>query len=183
MAKHLYLFYRIRDNRDSDLYSTPLLYAWTIKKRDMKMFKDQRDMEVFLMKSKKIDKDDEKFRKFSLDNNQTMLTKRDMYTKSKINDQNKCIISVLCTWNELQRVYTHEDTIYAELSKYLTNSYEYLQDKLRISLNKIAYRDVRDFMLASKFGGYFESVNKDDQVDLDIDEFQMYMYFNGVTYK
>lgn len=186
MAK-LYVIYKIRPFKDAELYPIPKLYAWTVKKKILNQFKEERDMTQFVVKSKPIDGENSsqqwKIEKFCLENNQTQLEIRSMYTKDKIYSQKKSIVNVLCTWNELQWVYTHGDGIYEELGRFVTDKYLCLQDNLKEALDKIGYREARDFQLAKLSGMYFESVNKSEEVDIDVDEFGMFLYAFGSTFK
>ena len=166
------------------------LYGFTKSKKLIKEFKEERDMNLFVILEKHIS--EEEYVDFSIKSNDMEIKYYDLYTKGFASNK-KRIIQVLSNWNELEASHIHGmDLLIHELSKYMTSRVYSLKDKYIDALNVLSYMVIYShcYKVKSSFmdGFYLEedgtTRTMDDLFhDIDCDEYALYLYFYGNTYK
>ncbi len=184
----LYAFYKIK-NAKKKILDVPELYAFTYDKEIKDEFIKQRNMEIFHLIVKNMSKNDTK--EFSKRFNRQELKYHEMYTKSEFDESQKRKIKVLTTWNEVESAILKVDIIFDELSKYVSPSVFYLKNEYIKDLDVLYYLTVFKFFKdklvhnSYLFSG-LESYEEDKEImriNLDYDEFKLYMYYVAYTYK
>lgn len=177
----LYVFYRIRLN-EKVISDNPELYAWTINKEHVDRFVEERDMNIFHMVKRSIDKDGELFKEFELRYKSMELTSMNIYTRDEGFHNKKHGISILTTWAEYNVLFEKTESIVYELMKYVSESYYHLKKEYRTALDVLYYPEIQRFKLAESRRGFSDDFEM-NPVDIDCDEFTLYMQFFGTTYK
>ena len=182
----LYLIYRM--NRTSQIERH--LYAFTKNKNYIKRFKEERDMEIFLIKEESMDK--EKYRDLSLKMNDLELQEYEVYTKGLASNL-KQKVTILTTWSEVESILVHgENMIIKEFRRYVKGSIYTLKDQYIDALNVLGYTTLYQYFTHSERNPYMDGFEmglenqmslKDMFGNIDYDEYRLYMFFFGGTYK
>ena len=172
------IFYKHNSLEDVDR-DAPSIYAYTADEELAEKFMSERNMDLFIKIKKKMSTSE--YKKFNNACYKYRLEIRSMYTKDPNMYGKKQIVKVLSTWGELEKISLNPDMIYKELSRHLVKGFSNYKNEYKDVLNKLAYRDARDYYITTHYNTFFQSVNNDDLVDITLDEFGMFMYFFGNT--
>ena len=190
-----YAIYKIR-RKDESLIELPSLFAFTNDKELFEEFEEQRDMSMFYVKRKEIDK--KLYEKFLKENKAYELSYQDLYTKNQFDLTKKTKVKILSTWKEVESTILNTDIIFKELTKYIFPSVYTFNDKYLETLKILGFMDVCKFVCGSFsentsvfFDGLRTNCDEYDEwdridycdPDIDYDEFALFMYFNGYTFK
>lgn len=165
-------------------------YGFTNSKKFIKEFKEERDMNLFIILEKHIS--EEEYRDFSIKSNDMEIKHYDLYTRGFVANK-KRIVQVLSNWNEIETAHIHGmDLLINELTKYVTPKVYTLKNVYIDALNVLSYMVIYShcYKLKSTFmdGFHIEedgtTCTMDDLFhDIDCDEYALYLYFYGNTYK
>lgn len=185
-----YGIYKIR-RKDNSLMDLPILFAFTNNKELFEEFVDQRNMDMFYVKKRDIDK--KFYEKFLSRNKPQELSYQDLYTRNQFDPTKKTKIKVLSTWKEIESIILRSDMIFKEMTKYIQPSIYTFNDSFLDSLTSLGYMEVCRFIsytFPDSTSGLFDGLrlDYDDKneyytPDIDYDEFALFMYFNGYTFK
>lgn len=167
--KKIYMFYLIYPESNESI-----LYAWTDDKEYAKRFKEFRNMDVFIEKKKEFKQDD--YNLF----NKHYSGMRLINSLYKTNSHN--IIEIVSTKIEEENVFIKSDRILEEMAKYTIDLFMVKNTYLK-SLNKLNYFYIYKYYHQNN--SYFYegiSINK-DCIDIDFDQFSLFVYFNKYTLK
>ena len=166
------------------------IYGFTKSKKLIKEFKEERDMNLFVILEKHITENE--YVDFSIKFNEMEIKHYDLYTKGFTSNK-KRIIQVLSNWNEIETAHIHGmDLLIHELTKYMTPRVYTLKDTYIDALNVLSYMVIYShcYMKHSSFmdGFYLKEDGTTDTMDdlfhdIDCDEYALYLYFYGNTYK
>lgn len=186
--KKIWVIYRIR-NSSKELLDVPMLFCFTTKEVIFKEFSDQRDMDLFYVQKREVKND---FAKEFIDRyKRKELHHENIYTRNQINPMEKEQITILTTWEEIEQPILKVDIIFKELSKYVSHHVYSLKQEFLSALDTICYFDICRFAwiqhvdkpVLGLFDGFYNDSGLIIPSNLDYDEFALYMYFNGYTYK
>lgn len=182
-----YGIYKIR-RKDNSLIELPILFAFTNDKEIYEDFKSQRNMDMFYVKIKDVDKNF--YEKFLKENRSQELSYQELYTKNQFDSSRKTKIRLLSTWKEIETIVLKTDMIYKELMRYITPTVYTLKESFLMDLNVLGYFNVCEFVgcdfpeaIKPLFDGFISYDKEYQNPDIDYDEFALFMFFHGYTFK
>lgn len=187
-----YGIYKIR-RKDNSLIELPSLFAFTNNKERYEEFVEERNMDMFYVKKKDVDKSF--YNKFLNHNKPHELAYQELYTRNQFDPTKKTKIRILSTWKEVENIVLQSDMVFKEMAKYISPSIYTINTSFLESLNDLGYIDVCRFMcysfpdnLSTLFDGLQIDYDYDDRIyyevsNIDYDEFALFMFFNGYTFK
>lgn len=195
MAKKVYRFYSkphedlIAENDDLDIEDLYPLYAITDSKEYAKRFMEERNMDRFILRKSKMEK--EEYVKYANSKNGCILDEYScIHFPSKYEDE-PIDVKVLCTWFEREVLQTSLDDQLSEINEDIDYDFfpfiinkKYL--KALIKLEYISYWKI--YGEKSKWNGLYTKKEEDDLLDysypsVTYDELLMFIHINSGTLK
>lgn len=181
----IWFIYKLTEMNDP----TPFLYAYTTKKYLVDMFKEERNMDLFVVKKKDITK--EQYAQFQKDHHNLELGRRGFYTSSSHSLSSKQVVYITATKSEEFDVFVNTDTIILELGKSISPYSNAFNRELSESLSNIFYFAIKEFTESTEYFligdesqyQYDTFTFNDTNFDFDFDELEVFIYLFGKTMK
>lgn len=156
----------------------PFLYAYTHKKYLKELFEEERDMSLFSITKKDIEKDE--YAKFKKEHSSLELGRRGFYTKSDDDSlSGKEVVYITATSSEEMDVYVKTDKVFLELGRFIVHEAEIMNDDIKEALMILYYFDVM------RFNSELEMLHFDPHPiqNFNVDELAVFLYLFGNTLK
>ena len=168
----VYAYYLVGDNRGT--FDVPRLYAFTNDKSIANDFEKVRDMSMFIMQKKHIDKD--KYKGYC-DTHKWHLLGRRKYPSRGYGLDKETVCEIISTIVEEELVYIKSDRFIYEIGKYVSEDTERLTKEYKKALKNIWYYNVWDFV----FNIYNPKTKKHADFNYKVDMAALFVYFYGYT--
>jgi hypothetical protein len=175
----------------NEVLEIPEMFGFTTEKDIYKAFIDTRNMDIFYCNKTEIT--DKLYQEFITTYKARELQYLDVYTRSSIDPMKKEKITILSTWLELEGIVLKIDKVFEEMMRHSSPTVFRLKEKYIEALSTIYYLETCKFSyphgfsdeIDSLFSGLYQSDDEKGVIksNLDYDEFALYLYFNGYTFK
>jgi hypothetical protein len=174
----IYMFFRIVKGL------TPILYAFTNDKEYYDAFKNERDMNKFIIQKKEIKDDD--YDKFADKYKGCVLGRRGYLTKPPSSDYlgKRYHLKIVSTWDEEMTSYMQSESVYHFLSKYTDPIASYFNKDLLKALNTLGYFNVMKFTNPEL--NFLDGIHLRDKlmdIDYEVDMFSVFNSLYGNTFR